>query len=93
MVHYVDLRVMFYFCLFVFIIADFNNLKYGPNDNQARVPNSNSVSSLKLNNFSEKNYKNDGIIFLSGMKAYCFTIPRFLPPCEWIRSQSKILIM
>lgn len=87
---------MSYHVLFIYIFfiaaADCNNLIHGQEDDQLRLRNSNSAASLKSNNTtSENNYSNDGIEFLPGMKNCYFTIPRFLPPCEWIRSQRKII--
>ena len=89
-----DLPFLFIYIYIFITTVDSNDLINGQEDNQQRLRNSNSAASLQSNTTtSENNYSNDGIEFLPGMKNCCFTIPRFLPPCEWIRSQCKIILL
>lgn len=67
--------------------ADQNSNIIGQEDNQGRLRNSTSASSLGSILLSDKSFGNDGLLLLPKLKRINFCVPRYIPPNDWIRSQ------
>lgn len=65
----------------------------GQEDNQGRIKNSNSASSLGSLNLSDKSFSNDKILLLPKMRRTNFNVPKFIPPDEWIKSQCNFYFL
>jgi hypothetical protein len=73
--------------MFPLFLAEQNPNIIGQEDNQGRLRNSNSASSLGSIAHSDKSLANDCLLLLPKLKRNNFNIPKFIPPNDWIRSQ------
>lgn len=71
--------------------ADQNTFLTGQEDNQGRLRNSNSASSLGSIALSDKSLEINCPLLLPKLKSNNFSVPRYIPPNDWIRSQRNYI--
>ena len=72
------------------LIVEQSTNTIGLEDNQGRLRNSNSNSSLGSISLSDKSIPIDSVLLVPKLKRSNFVVPKFIPLNDWIRSQCSL---